>query len=1751
QKHLCANCLLPNHKTRECKNTKRCFNCNDPHHTSTCTRHTHTSSRPCNDDPPASRTKNTPSPTPTKNQPSRQPNNRRPQQTHCAITEEIFEETTMTLQSNAIQPIVDISNSSESTQPLLCIDATLHSPINPNHSLKTTVLFDCASTCSYITSELAAALELPLIESKRIATQVFGKKKVDQRTVGIFPIGVTLSDGSQKNIATLSTPLICNEIDWLRIENDAITQQRSSPGLLIGMDAFLELFIGDNFSMSQNNDGIHILSTPMGDIATKKRINNRNLFSTILTNPSIESIPDLAKLEEMMRNFYSVEMIGVSDSPELTDDDNKAYDHFLKFIQLKENEKRYYVALPFREENPQLPTNFGLAVDNYFGQASSVEEGTRQFHEVREFFAKASFNLREFVSNNRVLNELFAANNVAASDLENTKILGVHWNTTNDTYSLPPVKRPSNETKWTKRLILRHLIFVRNRTSKIKSLLPDANFRHIEGTNNPADVSSRGCTSDEREEHPLWWKGPHFLTQPPSTWSPQPILSSSTLKETTMATAAISTDPIHNPIPPIVDATRFSTWTKLMNTMILVLKFNHRLKKIPTSPSRVSLYRRAEQLLFKMSQTEYPPSPHLIKQLRMYQCPTSSLWRCRGRIDNSEVPIEAKHPIYLPRESPITRLYIIYRHCGINHFDQQHTLTELRQRVWIPKGVTTVKSALRHCMQCKRARAKPFGLPEFPNLPEIRTVQATHPFSAVGIDLAGPRHYRTGDGNQSKCWLIILTCLHIRATFLDVITDVSLKTLLSRIRRFVASYGSPSTILRNDRSAIVKTGNGTLHRPLSLLYKLEIDDPKSQSNENDQPKSNLNAQQPEPENPPLRRSARLNPTISLLVTIALLSTVGATSDARCPQSTSTRLHITYVTPCTQHGFGVATIRDLDDKNQRMCWQRMICPKGHLRMPPSNETNTGYCGPECQCPKWTRTCSFYNGKHANSSSINNIPSELKQYVPPQVCSFTRESHCEINGLYGLFSQIQLMDGTVLIVPKLDITTTDVFTPDDHRCFGMDGQEWNHFTLSSHTPVTGSSSFCHVHSCSSIENANAFCFYGEKVTSISIRACVNEYCIFVQELHATENPILFPWSLVAEDHEITVQSWNEGIVLPDEKIHCQGRPVCERIRCKLCVPFALAPSCWNYYDSLSLIFSIFVVGFIISRILDLCTILSFIFRGIRRVCCFFIRRAPPTINPIQGTVNPNPYYRPRRIRWKRAQLSTAMLAIMLITFPTTQSCSEVSSIRAEEHECSRSQDGILHCTISNSALLTLRPIGQTSCLVIRDANGEMGTIISIRVDQISHKCDKQTMYFTRSHEFTTTSHHVCGDAFSPGACDGVMCNAVNHSAPIHFFESTSPGFNHCASSCGCITCGGCVSCSPSCVFYRNQINPTSSIIFEAFRCLQWISYVKVQIELENNGNDQMKHSIELRPGETNRWNDLTITLISASSSHAPILSSHFLTDGTRTTIIEDAAPSLFIPGSAGQVQCGTRTEAIEFKCQFQPSTCTCQTASTSASCTCPDGNVERFFKEHHTLPLQRQGIQLMTSPNGIEAQTTDNQVLQVKVNFDNLLLDTMQDFNECTISTSSAVGCFNCMAGNQFETNCISSSSETSTTFSCTDTNNSTIVSTIVKCSQNGIQQQINFSSDTPEIALNCSYRCPGERSQQAKSTTVTGTLLFVDEVEKTLHQTASAVRTSAKSSIPSSPSFNFPLLPDLQTVSIVIIAILILFIIISRFFPPVC
>jgi len=53
--------------------------------------------------------------------------------------------------------------------------------------------------------------------------------------------------------------------------------------------------------------------------------------------------------------------------------------------------------------------------------------------------------------------------------------------------------------------------FVANRVSEIQTTLPDAQWHHVPGVDNPADCASRGIPPDDLDAHPLWWQGPSWM----------------------------------------------------------------------------------------------------------------------------------------------------------------------------------------------------------------------------------------------------------------------------------------------------------------------------------------------------------------------------------------------------------------------------------------------------------------------------------------------------------------------------------------------------------------------------------------------------------------------------------------------------------------------------------------------------------------------------------------------------------------------------------------------------------------------------------------------------------------------------------------------------------------------------------------------------------------------------------------------------------------------------------------------------------------------------------------------------------------------------------------------------------------------------------------------------------------------------------------------------------------------------------------
>ena len=76
------------------------------------------------------------------------------------------------------------------------------------------------------------------------------------------------------------------------------------------------------------------------------------------------------------------------------------------------------------------------------------------------------------------------------------------------------------------------------------------------------------------------------------------------------------------------------------------------------------------------------------------------IWRCRGRLGNSDLPYNTKHPLILPKDHLFTGLEVRRAHHCVIHFGVKDTLTEIRSRFWIPQGRALVRSIIHRCVIC-------------------------------------------------------------------------------------------------------------------------------------------------------------------------------------------------------------------------------------------------------------------------------------------------------------------------------------------------------------------------------------------------------------------------------------------------------------------------------------------------------------------------------------------------------------------------------------------------------------------------------------------------------------------------------------------------------------------------------------------------------------------------------------------------------------------------------------------------------------------------------------------------------------------------------------------------------------------------------------------------------------------------------------------------------------------------------------------
>lgn len=250
----------------------------------------------------------------------------------------------------------------------------------------------------------------------------------------------------------------------------------------------------------------------------------------------------------------------------------------------------------------------------------------------------------------------------------------------------------------------------------------------------------------------------------------------------------------------IMDPAKSSTLSRLIGVTVKVLKAVQRFKSLkgrratdgPANAVEEAV--EAELPWVKAAQKELSDLKIPTKQFNLFK-DEKGVWRCGGRLANTDLPYTVKYPILLPRSHPLTSLIVKQAHECVLHNEVKETLTETRSKYWILSGRIFTRNIIHKCVTCRKFEGPPFKAPRPPPLPECRVKQAPA-FSYTGVDFAGPFMVRASQCSQSnKIWMVLFTCYVTRAVHLDAAPDQS---TIAFLKRFVARRGLPKRFISDN-----------------------------------------------------------------------------------------------------------------------------------------------------------------------------------------------------------------------------------------------------------------------------------------------------------------------------------------------------------------------------------------------------------------------------------------------------------------------------------------------------------------------------------------------------------------------------------------------------------------------------------------------------------------------------------------------------------------------------------------------------------------------------------------------------------------------------------------------------------------------------------------------------------------------------------------------------------------------------------------
>ena len=381
----------------------------------------------------------------------------------------------------------------------------------------------------------------------------------------------------------------------------------------------------------------------------------------------------------------------------------------------------------------------------------------------------------------------------------------------------------------------RYRIYVANRIVSVTNIIPPTAWKHVPTLDNPADCASRGVTPKELQTHNLWWHGPAWLMQQPIKMPPQPNAGEiSELKENELkphishATAAV---------PAEWPETEYDSYMKLLLVLSRVRRFvfNIRLKKKKKAltlkdyvsvdelkSTKLFLQQRSQERTFAVelhNLKSNPPKPISSTSPLISLQPflaKDGLLRVGGRLSNSSLPYERKHPIILKAKDILPQLVFRYHHLLLGHCGPTLLLSHVGAMYHVTGARNLARSICNKCIVCRKAAAR-VDHQLMGQLPPSR-ITANFVFFHTGIDFAGPyliKYSHTRKPVIVKAYLDVFVCFCTKAVHLEVVGDLTTEAFVAAVKRFTSRRGLPKHLHTDNATNFLGAKN-----ELKEIYKL-------------------------------------------------------------------------------------------------------------------------------------------------------------------------------------------------------------------------------------------------------------------------------------------------------------------------------------------------------------------------------------------------------------------------------------------------------------------------------------------------------------------------------------------------------------------------------------------------------------------------------------------------------------------------------------------------------------------------------------------------------------------------------------------------------------------------------------------------------------------------------------------------------------------------------------------------------------------